>query len=51
MGEFEKEALSEINSNHSDVLNSINNEKELSKENDDKLKSILDNLVEKFLSN
>ena len=27
------------------------NEKELSKENDDKLKSILDNLVEKFTSN
>ena len=26
-------------------------EKELSKENDDKLKSILDNIVEKFTSN
>ncbi len=48
---FESEALSEVRANHSDLLESIANEKELSKENDDKLKSILDNLVEKFLSN
>ncbi|PPR45219.1 MAG: ATP synthase subunit alpha [Alphaproteobacteria bacterium MarineAlpha5_Bin6] len=48
---FESEALNEIRTNHSDLLESIANEKELSKENDDKLKSILDNLVEKFLSN
>ncbi len=48
---FESEILNEIRTNHSDLLESIANEKELSKENDDKLKSILDNLVEKFLSN
>mgnify|MGYP001231438499 FL=1 len=48
---FESEILNEIRTNHSDLLESIANEKELSKESDDKLKSILDNLVEKFLSN
>ena len=48
---FETEALNEIRTNHSDLLDSIANEKELSQENDDKLKSILDNLVEKFTSN
>ncbi len=48
---FESEVLSEIRSSHSDLLDAIANEKELSKENDDKLKSILDNLVEKFMSN
>ena len=45
---FESEALSEIKSNHSDLLDSIDKEKELSKENDEKLKSILDGIVEKF---
>jgi len=49
VGEFEKEALSEINSNHSDVLNSINNEKELSKENDEKLKIFYDNFLTNYL--
>ena len=34
-----------------DLLNAVANEKELSKENDEKLKSILDNIVEKFTSN
>ena len=48
---FESEALSEIRSNHTDLLESIANEKELSQQNDDKLKSILDGLVEKFVSN
>ena len=48
---FESEALSEVRANHSDLLESIANEKELSKENDDKLKSILDDLVGKFASN
>ncbi len=48
---FETEVLNEMRSKHADLLDGIANEKELSKDNDDKLKSILDNLVEKFMSN
>ena len=48
---FEVEVLNEIRTKHSDLLDAIANEKELSKENDDKLKSILDDLVGKFASN
>ncbi|MDC0058155.1 F0F1 ATP synthase subunit alpha [Pelagibacteraceae bacterium] len=48
---FETEVLNDMRSSHADLLEAIANEKELSKENDDKLKSILDNLVEKFTSN
>ena len=48
---FESEVLNEIRSKHSDLLEAISNEKELSKENDEKLKSILDDLVGKFASN
>ena len=48
---FETEILNEVRSSHTDLLEAIANEKELSKDNDDKLKSILDNLVEKFTSN
>jgi len=48
---FESEILAEIKSNHEDFLESIANEKELSQENDDKLKSILDGFVEKFINN
>ena len=48
---FEAEVLNEIKTKHSDLLDAIANEKELSKENDDKLKSILDDLVGKFASN
>ncbi|MDC3177911.1 F0F1 ATP synthase subunit alpha [Pelagibacteraceae bacterium] len=48
---FETEVLNAMRSSHSDLLDAIANEKELSKENDDKLKSILDNIVEKFTSN
>ena len=48
---FEAEVLNEIRTKHSDLLDAIANEKELSKENDDKLKSILDDLVGKFTSN
>ena len=48
---FEAEVLNEIRTKHSDLLDAIANEKELSKENDDKLKSILDDLVGKFASN
>ena len=48
---FETEVLNELRTKHSDLLDAIANEKELSKENDDKLKSILDDLVGKFASN
>ncbi len=48
---FEAEVLNEIRTKHSDLLDAIANEKELSKENDDKLKSILDEMVGKFASN
>ncbi len=48
---FEAEVLNEMRSSHADLLEAIANEKELSKENDDKLKSILDDLVGKFASN
>ena len=48
---FESELLTEIKSNHEDFLESIANEKELSQANDDKLKSILDEFVEKFINN
>jgi len=48
---FETEVLNDMRSSHTDLLDAIANEKELSKENDDKLKSILDNIVEKFTSN
>ena len=48
---FEAEVLNEIRTKHSDLLDAIANEKELSKENDDKLKSILDDLVGKFAKN
>ena len=48
---FEAEVLNEIRTKHSDLLDAIANEKELSKENDDKLKSILDDLVGKFATN
>ncbi len=48
---FETEVLNEIRTKHSDLLDAISNEKELSKDNDDKLKSILDDLVGKFASN
>ena len=47
---FESELLAEIKLNHKDFLESIANEKELSQENDDKLKSILDGFVEKFVN-
>ena len=48
---FETEVLNEIRTKHSDLLDAIANEKVLSKENDDKLKSILDDLIGKFASN
>ncbi|MBT4646109.1 MAG: F0F1 ATP synthase subunit alpha [Pelagibacteraceae bacterium] len=48
---FETEVLNEMRSSHAELLDAIANEKELSKENDEKLKSILDNIIEKFTSN
>ncbi len=48
---FETEVLNEIRTKHIDLLDAIANEKELSKDNDDKLKTILDDLVGKFASN
>ncbi len=47
---FESEVMSEVRTNHSDLLESLANEKELSKDNDEKLKSILDGFVDKFLN-
>ena len=47
---FESEVMSEVRTNHSDLLESLAKEKELSKENDEKLKSILDRFVDKFLN-
>ncbi len=47
---FESELLAEIKSNNNDILDSIANEKELSETNDEKLKSILDSFIEKFVS-
>ena len=46
-----KRRMAEIKSNHQDFLETIANEKELSQANDDKLKSILDGFVEKFVNN
>ena len=45
---FESETLSEINEKHYDLLESINKEKELSKENDEKLKSFFEGFLERF---
>ena len=48
---FESEIHDEIRSNHPDLLESIANEKELSPENEEKLKSFLGTFLEKFQSN
>ena len=45
---FELEVHEEIRTNHADLLNSIADEKELSPENDEKLKAFLDSFLEKF---
>jgi F-type H+-transporting ATPase subunit alpha len=45
---FETEVHAEIRTNHSDLLESIANEKELSPANEEKLKGFLDAFVEKF---
>ena len=48
VGKFEIEALDEIKNQHSEILESINKEKELSDENSKKLKSFFDDFVTKF---
>ena len=45
---FESEVHAEIRTNHSDLLESIASEKELSPVNEEKLKGFLDSFVEKF---
>jgi len=48
---FETQIHDEISSKHPELLEAINNEKDLSTENDQKLKTFLDNLLKKFLNN
>ena len=48
VGKFEREALNEIKSEHQDVLDSINNEKELSEKNAENLKVFFDSFLNKF---
>ena len=48
VGKFESEALDEIRSSHSDLLDSIEKERELSEQNANKLKSFFDNFVLKY---
>ena len=48
VGRFESESLAEIKSKHSDLLESIKNEKDLSDENANKLKAFFDEFLEKF---
>ena len=48
---FESEVHDEIRTNHSDLLDSIANEKELSESNEEKLKSFLESFLEKFQAN
>ena len=48
VGKFESEAIATIKSKHSDILESIGKEKELSKENSEKLKSFFDDFLKSF---
>ena len=48
IGKFENEALSEIKSKHSDLLETIDKEKELSDDSANKLKIFFDNFLEEF---
>jgi len=48
VGSFESEAIAEIKSKHSDLLESINNEKDLSEDNAKKLKSFYDDFIVRF---
>ncbi|MCH2544871.1 MAG: F0F1 ATP synthase subunit alpha [Alphaproteobacteria bacterium] len=48
---FESEIHSEIRASHGDLLEAIDNEKELSSANEEKLKGLLNTFVKKFQSN
>ncbi len=48
VGPFESEAIAEIKSKHADLLEAINNEKDLSEDNAKKLKSFYDDFVARF---
>ena len=48
VGSFESEAIAEIKSKHADLLEAINNEKDLSEDNAKKLKSFYDDFVARF---
>ena len=48
---FESEVHSEIRASHGDLLEAIDNEKELSSANEEKLKGLLNTFVKKFQSN
>ncbi len=48
VGSFESEAIAEIKSKHADLLEAINNKKDLSEDNANKLKSFYDDFVTRF---
>ncbi|MCR9177818.1 MAG: F0F1 ATP synthase subunit alpha [Alphaproteobacteria bacterium] len=48
VGEFEKQLLSEVKSKASDILDTIRNEKAISKETEEKLKSFMENFAKTF---
>jgi F-type H+-transporting ATPase subunit alpha len=48
ISEFEKELFEHIDNSHHDILSSITETKELSKENEEKLKEVLGDFVKKF---
>lgn len=48
VGRFEKESIEEIKDKHSDVLESINQEKDLSEDSTNKLKLFFDDFLKKF---
>ena len=48
VNKFEKESLDKIREDHPEVLESINKEKELSEENNNKLKTFFDNFLKEF---
>ena len=51
VGRFEKESIEEIKDKHSEVLESINKEKELSEDSANTLKSFFDDFLKKFTNN
>ena len=49
VGEFEEELFDFINNGHPDIIKSIKETKDLTKENEEALKAVLDEFVKKFL--